>query len=59
MEEEDSGAPDMTGATILVCWTSLLLLLTKCRHEACAALVSPNNMKLSMKGNVLGYIEKL
>ena len=54
MEEEDSGAPDMTGATILVCWTSLLLLLTKCRHEACAALVSPNNMKLSKKGNVLG-----
>ena len=40
----------MTGATIFVMWSSLLLLLTKCRREACAAQVSPCNMKSSVKG---------
>ena len=43
---------DLRGATFLVSWASLLLLLSKCRHDCCAALVNPSNMKITVKGIV-------
>ena len=49
-ECEEFESANMGGSTILVCWASLLLLLTKCRREGCASLVCPSNMKLSLKG---------
>ena len=50
---------DLAGATFLVSWASLLLLLSKCRHDCCAALVNPSNMKITVKGKVLTIIKPL
>ena len=36
---------DLSGAIVLVMWTSLLQLLCKCRKPGCAAAVLPDNMK--------------
>ena len=40
---DESGG--LSGAIVLVMWTSLLQLLYKCRKPGCAAAVLPDNMK--------------
>ena len=40
----------MSGATVMVMWSCLLVLLAKCRREACPAQVNPSNMKTSLQG---------
>ena len=52
-ESEVEGA-DLTGATLLAEWSSLLSLLTICRQEGCGAAVSPCNMKTSLRGMLSG-----
>ena len=54
IEDDEYETTNLGGSTILVCWASLLLLLTKCRREGSASMVCPSNMKLSVKGYFSG-----
>ena len=56
IEDDEYETTNLGGSTILVCWASLLLLLTKCRREGCASMVCPSNMKLSVKGYFFCYL---
>ena len=44
---------DLSGATVLVMWTSLLQLLCKCRKPGCAAAVLPDNIRPVRNGEYM------
>ena len=51
------GSVDFSGAAIIVMWSCLLQLLTKCRREGCGAAVIPDNMVPQRNGEI--YICKI
>jgi hypothetical protein len=49
---------DMSGSAIIVMWSCLLQLLTKCRHEGCGAQVNPDNISPSRNGELIVICSK-
>ena len=51
----ESSGIDLTGAAILVMWSCLLPLLSKCTHQGCGAAVNPDNMVTHRNGKIEIY----
>ena len=50
-----SESEDFSGAAVLVMWTSLLQLLSKCRRQGCGAAVLSDNMRTVRNGKCNNY----
>ena len=48
------GAVDFSGSAVIVMWSCLLQLLTKCRREGCGSAVNPDNMITQRNGKWMG-----
>ena len=48
--EPESEGVDLSGCNLIVSWSSLVLLLSKCQLEDCADRVLADNMKVSRNG---------
>ena len=51
----ESSGIDLRGAAILVMWSCLLPLLSKCTHQGCGAAVNPENMVTHRNGEIVIY----
>lgn len=50
-QPDDEGCVSLEGSHLLVSWSCLVVLLSKCQRESCADLVLPSNMDVSRNGN--------
>ena len=53
--EDNSGEVGLCGYGVIVMWSCILQLLSKCRREGCGAVVCPDNMIHHRNGKNVVY----
>ena len=50
--QPESEGVNLNGCLLIVPWSFILILLSKCQRQGCADQVLPSNMELSRNGNL-------